>query len=337
MKQSSQRKLRLFACLIKIGAMGYAGILCLIIISNTSVVQTNWPFGLFASFSDMLILAAPVVLLALVLGWRRAVLPMIVITALAFYPFFSFDKFVEPSRQDCQNLDCISVVSVNLRHNRDALTALSKTSAKDADVLVIVETPYDITSEDLSKLFPLMTESAGTSPVALLTKPRPQIGSRLAVLSRRPLSNLQLHMKDFPNTRLFPRGIIQFNYKTASGEPISFVAVHPPPPKARVETAARDSYLDAARKRLTDKENFVMLGDFNITPWEPKFAALPGQRAGDPRWTRTWNARKFWQRITIDHAMLGQDVGLAQTHIGPDVGSDHFPIHLTIYAKAVVN
>jgi len=59
-----------------------------------------------------------------------------------------------------------------------------------------------------------------------------------------------------------------------------------------------------------------MIGDFNLT------------RAGNPRWDRTWNARKFWQRIPIDHALIGEEVTVIKSETLPDVGSDHFPIHL---------
>lgn len=77
-----------------------------------------------------------------------------------------------------------------------------------------------------------------------------------------------------------------------------------------------------------------MIGDFNLTPWEPSFKALPGNRAGDPRWNRTWNARNFVERITIDHALISDGIGLVESNALKDVGSDHFPIKLVIHVKA---
>jgi len=172
----------------------------------------------------------------------------------------------------------------------------------------------------------------GEAQVALLTKPHLQLGSRLAVLSRKPLDGIELQLVKFPTPKVLQRGIVKFNYVTASGGQLTFVVLHSPPPKGRAAMASRDAYLGAASEFLMNKQNFIMIGDFNMTPWESGFAALPGKRAGDPRWVRTWNARKFWQRIAIDHALIGEGVGVIETSVLPDIGSDHFPIRVVIHS-----
>jgi endonuclease/exonuclease/phosphatase (EEP) superfamily protein YafD len=329
MKMSKNRLVSLTIVGLKIGAIGYAIILTLIIISNLSLFNPNWPFGLFASFSPVLLVVFPVVIGGLFLSWRRAILALALLAVLAFYPVLTFDKFVKPSGQDCLDVDCISVVAANLRHNDDALRRLSRSEAKDADILIIVEFPYDATQEDLLRLFPMN----GDAHVVLITDSNLRLGSRIAVLSRTPLVETKLHLEDFPISKVRHRGIVEFNYKTESGDEIKFVAVHPPPPKSRAVTSSRDAYLNAARQKISNMSNFVLIGDFNITPWESGFESLPGKRAGDPRWVRTWNARKLWQRITIDHALLGDDIGLVETNVLEDVGSDHFPLHIVIHHK----
>lgn len=316
--------------LIKIGGLGYIGTLGLVIMSNFSVFSPNWPFGLFASFSSFLIVLFPFVIGSLLIAWRKAI-PFVAVFALgAFYPFFTFDKMLKPSVEDCAIIDCVIVVAANLRHNENALERLAMTEAKDADVLIITEFPYAGSSEQLLALFPM----DGEAQIGLVTDASLQLGSRIAVISRKPLDGIKLQLESFPASEIRPRGIVRFNYTTAKGNLVEFAVVHAPPPKGRKETAARDTYLKTASQTLETKKNFVMIGDFNLTPWEPGFEALPGRRAGDPRWSRTWNARNFVERLTIDHALVGDGIGLVETSVLKDDGSDHFPIHLVIHAKA---
>lgn len=316
--------------MIKIGGLGYTGILGLVILSNFSIFSPNWPFGLFASFSSFLIVLFPFVIGAFLMAWRKAI-PFVAVFALgAFYPFFAFDKMLKPSAEDCTIIDCVTVVAANLRHNENALERLAMTEAKGTDILVITEFPYAGTSEQLLALFPM----DGDAQIGLVTDLSLQLGSRIAVISRKPLDGIKLQLENFPDSDIRPRGIVRFSYATAKGNTVEFAVVHAPPPKGRKETAARDTYLKAASQTLETKKNFVMIGDFNLTPWEPGFEALPGKRAGDPRWSRTWNARNFVERLTIDHALVGDGIGLVETSVLQDVGSDHFPIHLIIHAKA---
>lgn len=318
-----------YLLMLKLGTFAFICILACLIISNLSLLSPNWPFALFASFSETLIFALPVVIGAILLSWRKAVLPVILFAAFAFYPFYSFKKFVKPTQNDCLASDCASIVAVNLRHHPEALLGLAQTDANNADLIIIVELPYRTTSEELLTLFPM----DGKAQIALITEPHLKLGSRLAVISRKPLDDITLQLKQFPVSQLRHRGIVKFDYEMSSGQPISFVVVHSPPPKGRAETASRDAYLREASRSLSYKSNFIMIGDFNMTPWEPGFAILPGKRAGNPRWSHTWNARKFWQRITIDHALVGDGVEVTEAKTLQDVGSDHFPISIIVKSK----
>lgn len=318
-----------YLLMLKLGTFAFVCILACLIISNLSLLSPNWPFALFASFSGTLIFALPVVIGALLLSWRKAVLPVILLAALAFYPFYSFKKFVKPTQNGCPKSDCVSIVAANLRHNPEALLGLAQTEVKNVDLLIIVELPYQTTSEELLTLFPM----DGNAQVALITEPQLELGSRLAVVSRKPLDDMTLQLKQFPVSQLRQRGIVKFNFGMKSGQPLSFVVVHSPPPKGRAATASRDMYLREASRSLSNTSHFIMIGDFNMTPWEPGFAKLPGKRAGNPRWSRTWNARKFWQHITIDHALVGDGVEVAEAKTLQDVGSDHFPINIIVNSK----
>ncbi len=329
--QAGRKISKACAGVIKIGALAYAAGLILVLISHLSIFNPNWPYGIFASLLSYFIVVFPVVICALFLAWRKAI-PFVTLLALAaFYPFYTFDKMVRPSEQTCMGAGCVSILMANLRHSENALEALSRTEAKDADILIIVEFPYGATSDDLLELFPM----EGDAEIGLITGTHSGLGSRIAVVARQPLSGLELQVENFPDPDVRPRGIVKFEYATAMGRDIKFVVVHPPPPKGIAAIRSRDAYLRAAGQALAGEESFVLIGDFNVTPWEPIFDELPGKRAGDPRWTRTWNARNAVERITIDHALIGADISLSDMSVLQDVGSDHLPIHMVIQPKAL--
>ena len=321
---------QVYSFMLKFGTFVFAGILICVSLSNLAVVSPNWPYGLVASFSYTLIIILPFIIAALFVSWRKAVFPMLLLAILAFFPLYSFKDYVRPMGGDCRAQNCLSIVAVNLRHYQDALIQFTQSDAQNADILLISELPHEVTQEELKTLFPM----DGQGQVALITDPQLHLGSRLAVVTRKPLDDVALQIEHFPNTKIRPRGIVEFNYTPPpSGDPISIRLVHAPPPKGRLETASRDAYLRAASRDLSGKSNFILMGDFNMTPWESGFSALPGKRAGNPRWNRTWNARKFWQHIAIDHALIGDGLALIESEVLADIGSDHFPIRIVVQPK----
>jgi endonuclease/exonuclease/phosphatase (EEP) superfamily protein YafD len=79
----------------------------------------------------------------------------------------------------------------------------------------------------------------------------------------------------------------------------------------------------------------IVAGDFNATPWSAAyrvFTAVSGLR--DTALGRgvqaTWNAWLPAPRIPIDHVFASPDVAVARRAVGPDVGSDHFPVEVTL-------
>lgn len=81
----------------------------------------------------------------------------------------------------------------------------------------------------------------------------------------------------------------------------------------------------------------VILGDFNATPWSKRFhALLLDGKLIDSRQNRglfnSWAPEPLplWLGLPIDHAVHSEDVYTRARSVGPNVGSDHRPIHLTV-------
>lgn len=54
------------------------------------------------------------------------------------------------------------------------------------------------------------------------------------------------------------------------------------------------------------------------------------KRAGNPRWISTWDARKPWLRLAIDHVMIGSDFETVQAEVMPPIGSDHYALFTVV-------
>lgn len=316
-----------FFGMIKIATFAYAGVLIFVIISNLSLFQPNWPFGLFASFSETLILALPILLIFLLILWRKAVLPVSFLAACAFYPVLLFSQYTEPSGVDCGPSDCLSVVSANLRRDAGAFRTLAEINVvQETDILFILELPHQAELEDLTLLYPwaqnigIFRESSSGTP----------LGSPMAVVSREKPGAVEYVDTHLTSADFNTRGFITIDYSGPLRSPILIVAAHPLKPDSFRGMAYRQRTLDAMIEHIGNRGNFILTGDFNMTPWEPAFQTLPGKRAGDPRWAPTWNVRDPFQRITIDHAFVGNALEVVEADTLSDIGSDHFPIHTRV-------
>jgi endonuclease/exonuclease/phosphatase (EEP) superfamily protein YafD len=142
-----------------------------------------------------------------------------------------------------------------------------------------------------------------------------------------------------------PRPYLVAKLATVTGAPL-VVAVHPtsPSPTEAVETRERNFELG----RIADAVGgvagpVVVAGDFNTSPWSPRFRdllAATGLRdaARGQGWVGTWPA---WFRpalVPIDHVLVGGPVAVADLRRGPFVGSDHYPLvaDLRLYGGSAV-
>jgi endonuclease/exonuclease/phosphatase (EEP) superfamily protein YafD len=113
---------------------------------------------------------------------------------------------------------------------------------------------------------------------------------------------------------------------------VRLIGVHPPPPMTATWAAERDAALGALPGLVAAAAGgpTILLGDFNCTPWSPRFRdllAASGLRDTAPGFglSPTWFAR--WPLgLKIDHILVGGGIGTGWHEVGGDVGSDHFPV-----------
>ncbi len=156
----------------------------------------------------------------------------------------------------------------------------------------------------------------------------------VALLSRIPLQHAAV--KVIGNTGL-PSVIARFSI---DGQRLTLIGTHPFSPITWRRARDRNKQLRELAKFVSDQEDsIILLGDLNVTPWSPFFkdflrsTGLRDSREGfglQPTWP-TWFPPAW---IPIDHALVSSSVVVHDRRVGPNVGSDHYPVILDFALSA---
>ncbi len=114
---------------------------------------------------------------------------------------------------------------------------------------------------------------------------------------------------------------------------LSVLGTHPLAPTDQERADLRDAQLGFAGEWAGDQSGaFIVVGDFNATPWSWPFRRLMGsadlensQRGFglQPSYMTTTN---LLLRIPIDHLLHSSALEVTGRQLGPPLGSDHFPL-----------
>ena len=148
----------------------------------------------------------------------------------------------------------------------------------------------------------------------------------LGVLSRTPFKNAEFRI--LAPDRL-PSVIIQFHLEN---QDFVLVGAHPHSPVRPIELEWRNQYLNELAHLISSQNTpIVLLGDLNTTPWSPYFEDFitstklrdtrPGYGLG-----ATWPAKVWPLWIPIDHCLVSSGVFIHNRQVGPEFGSDHYPL-----------
>lgn len=121
--------------------------------------------------------------------------------------------------------------------------------------------------------------------------------------------------------------------QTLPAPSLTVIALHSRPPWDNRRLAERDHTINAAISLAKDNRS-IIVGDFNATPWSPVFRAMEANHlrranCGAP-WRPSWRSQTPLFGLTLDQAWFGPDLGVVSCDLGPDIGSDHRPLVLTV-------
>jgi endonuclease/exonuclease/phosphatase (EEP) superfamily protein YafD len=248
---------RLFYCLIRIVKIKLSHQillgLCLMLLS-----MSHWfplgvnPLELLGAFAHFtLILTLFIGLVAAFVGLRSLAtlgLASFLITATLVLPYFM------PSELDGHHQ--FTVGQFNLYHHNptpeDALVTISKSN------------PDLFTIQELNSDWKALVDSAfGVSHPYKIEDPWDSCCYGLGFYSRHPIISFKkLHFEGIPYYDI----MIQHESKV-----LRAICFHTQAPAFPNKTVERDAQLKAVSKMLGQKENTIVLGDWNIVPWDSKF------------------------------------------------------------------
>ncbi len=115
--------------------------------------------------------------------------------------------------------------------------------------------------------------------------------------------------------------------------PLAILSVHPLAPTDKERAAIRDAQLGYAAEWAAEQSGpYLVVGDFNATPWSWPFRNLisvgklrNSQIGFGLQPTFASNSNPFF-RVPIDHLVHSDALVVRQRVLGPTMGSDHFPI-----------
>jgi endonuclease/exonuclease/phosphatase (EEP) superfamily protein YafD len=148
----------------------------------------------------------------------------------------------------------------------------------------------------------------------------------IAVYSRLPLDEARtvyLSAAEVPS--------IQATVPLGAHQSIRILATHPLPPGDAENVTLRDQQLAAIATWSATPTNTpaAVIGDLNCAPWSPAFRRLlaDGSLRDTGRGiTPTWPVKPWFLRIPLDHCLTSPAILTKEHRVGPDIGSDHFPI-----------
>lgn len=218
----------------------------------------------------------------------------------------------------------LRLVSANIAYfNETPEQVLEFLSQEKPDVILLFEfTPeWQEKLKSLSERFPYSE-----------TRPAAQ-HSGIALYSRVPLEDARIE-----TIGLDPSPIV---VATAAfdNRKLTIVGAHPAPPIVARAVPIRNDQL----KSLSALVNLlptplVLAGDLNTSGWNPVFkdlvysTGLQDSRLGygvQP----TWTVQVPLVRTPIDHCLVSRGVEVLDRRVGPDVGSDHYPIIVDLLVK----
>lgn len=304
---------------------------CSLIGSSSSV----WPFELCCHFKlQYTIIGLVAIILYLpfiskyIASRRSGLFQLIFLTAAISPSAWAILQLYMPSGVKCQSeaqSPKLKLVQINVNgFNTQYAKALAYIKSEAPDIVSFEEFSYGWEKEMSANLkdYPyraLNPSEEGNFGIAVYSKLEP-IDKPQILGDRETPASFLLHL-NFDN------------------EPITAIFTHPPPPIDRTLSSIRDSELRGFAKLRHEKTgSFLVAGDCNCTPWSPVFqklcheAQLSDSQQGSGV-QPSWPVQIFPLRIPIDHFLISKDLCVVERKIGSDVGSDHYPVCITLCRK----
>lgn len=309
--------------------IGIVTALLLIATLLAALAMHFWVFELLAHF--MPFYAAAALVCAIILGLMGAWRWMLLAIALALWNGYAPARVLladAPPAKPLPRAGQFTLFHFNVNRANETpsrVVSYLQRHAKAIDVVVLLEinSDFDVALEDIREQFPYQIKHLEDSPFGI------------ALASRLPIEPGTVA---FIPTEAFPH--VEATLKLpARTRPLALYGLHAPPPLSAEYAAARNAKLEHVARLAAAQPDAtpVVVGDFNVTPWSPYFkhfidsSGLRDTRAPnrlDPTWPVLFGSARLG--LAIDHSFAHPSLRVVKRTVGPDLGSDHLPVTVTL-------
>ena len=211
----------------------------------------------------------------------------------------------------------VRALKINLRDDNTAYGKVQRLIRETASDVLILEEYDKVWREQLEGVlsdYPFSTVSSRND------------GWGIGLFSRVPLQKAEVGLIG-ASLIPFVKGSI-----VVEGQPVTILGSHIQAPTTNVLAKIRNIQLVELSEIVQKiKEPVMLLGDLNISLWSPHFKDFI-ETTGLKDTRRGLGLRPTWPThfppllIPIDHCLTSLEVTLHSLKLGPDIGSDHYPI-----------
>ncbi len=282
-----------------------------------------WVFDLFSHFRVQYLLSIlPILICLLLLRRFRESILFGLCAAVNLVSILPYYLPVPPAADDNRTVLRVLSLNVNSANQRyDLVRELIK--ARDPDIILLTEVNRAWV-EELEQLYPLYPYRK--------CEPRDD-NSGIALYSKLVCDKCEIIY--FGETGA-PSISAEFD---VGQQRLAVLGTHPPPPISGIYSRFRDDQIEAVAEYLAQiPDQKLLLGDLNTSPWSYSFGKLVKKAAlVDSSKGRgicsTWPTDSILYRIPIDFCLISEGIGIKDRSVGPDVGSDHFPLIVDIVLR----
>lgn len=302
-----------------IGLCEAALLLTLLFSIVTVFGQLHRNFDLFSHFRFQYFITSVLLTLVFVaLRWRGYVwLGVLAVAVNGYFVVPWFLSLDEAVANDNATVAPIKLVHANVLHtNDDANRLMALVRDEQPDLIVLQEA----TPKWISMLYPIEP----SYPYTLIEARGDQFG--IALYSKFPLDSTAIIESvplGFPD--LIATAIV-------GGKRLNIISTHPIPPVGVGRYAARNLQLDSVAKLAArTPDPVIVVGDLNITMWGHHYGRLE-EISGLRNARRGFGIEPTWPLfflpalIPIDHCLVSDGIHVVDFRTGPQIGSDHLPI-----------
>ncbi len=278
-----------------------------------------WWLDVLANFRPQYVVSLVILgLIVLMSRWRRIAYGILTVAAINLV--FVLPLYVGSPGVADPDLPSLRVMSFNLL----------STNASYSDVIEYIRTvdPDLVLLHEASRPWEVAIEAANLDYQVIRPRSDSLIFGTLVMVRGEDVEAISYGFAEAQ-----PRAVSIMYRPTGWPEGVSVLSTHPLAPTEKDRAQLRDAQLDFAATWAADQEDgFIVVGDFNATPWSWPFrnlmarAPLRNSQLGFGVQPSFPTSSTFLMRVPIDHLLHSDTLSVVDRRLGPAMGSDHFPL-----------